>query len=174
MANAGTQLYGLRPEEVRALQETTDAWLIRRAVEKKIATKPGDLLVRDLLPSTDLNGLSGEVWAQACTAYTYAMCYSGNNPDTKIFALIGVKNKYATPRTAALRFKAGAGGAVVKDIWQIEQGMLEENTAVFTKDPIKYENAETFVIENYGISTGNDGVIFLGRVCEPRGETIVG
>lgn len=167
-------MYALRPEEVRALQETTDAWLIRRAIDMKIATKPDDLVVRDVLPGIDLNGLSGEVWAQACTAFSYAMCYSGHVPDTKIFALFGVKNKYATPRTAAVKFKIGAGGAHTKDIWQVEHGMLEENTAVFTRDPIKYEKGETFVIENYGISTGGDGVILLGRVCEPRGETIMG
>jgi len=167
-------LHPLKPEEIKTLQETTDAWLTKRAIEKRIVTRPEDLVVRDILPGTDLNGLSGEVWSQVCSAFQYNMCYSGKNPNTKIFAIFGVKNKSSTPRTVALRFKLGAGGASVKDIWQVEQAYLEDNTAVFTKDPIKYEDQETFVIENYGLSSGEDGVILLGRVVEPRGETISG
>jgi hypothetical protein len=170
----GTLLYPLKPEEIKSLQDATDSYLINRAIETKIATSPSDLIVRDLLPGTDLNGTSGEVWVQVCSAYQYNTAYSGKNPSTKMFAIFGVKNKNATPRTAALRFKVGAGGAKVKDIWQIEQAYLESNTAVFTSDPIKYEKQETFVIENYGVTSGEDGVILLGRVVEPRNETITG
>ena len=170
----GTIIGKLTPVEERAFQEDVDRWLIARAIEKKMATRSEDLVCRDLLPGTDLNGLSGEVWAQSISAFSYKMCYSGKNPDTKIFAIYGGKNKAATPRTTGMKFKLGAGGAKVKDEIQIEHASLEDNTAWYLKSPIKYEDDETFVIEFYGDSSGTDGVVLLGRVVEPKGERIMG
>lgn len=172
MVQVGSIIGKLTAGEERAIQADVDAWLIRRAIEKKIATSPEDLVVRDLLPGTDLNGLSGEVWAQSISAFSYNMNYSGKNPDTKIFAIYGGKNKAATPRTTGLKFKLGAGGAKIKEEINIEHANLEDNTAWYLKNPIKYEDDETFVIEFYGDSSGTDGVILLGRVVEPKGERI--
>ena len=171
---AGTILHRLTPEEQKAIEDAVVDYLIRRALEKKIATKPEDLVVRDILPGTDLNGLSGEVWVQSLSAFQYVSVYSGKNPDTKIFAVFGAKFLSPTPKTAVIRFKLGAGGAKIKDIWQVEPAFVEENCAVYTDRPIKYEDDETFVIEFYGKDSGEDNVVLLGKVVEPKGELIMG
>jgi hypothetical protein len=170
---AGTVLYKLTEAELKSLVEATDQYLIQKALEKKVGASPDDLVVRDILPGTDLNNMSGEVWNQHLSAYLWTMNYSGKNPDTKIFGIFGYKNKSANPHTVAIRFKVGAGGAKIKDIWHVEQAQTEENTAVYSKNTIIYMDDETFVIEFYGdANTTDERGILLGRVVEPKGEII--
>lgn len=171
----GTILYKLTEAQQQGIVESVDQELIQRAIAKKIAQSASELVVRDILPGTDLNNRSGEVWNQFLSAFNWCMNYSGKMPDSKIIAIFGAKNKSPNPRSTGIKFLVGAGGAKVKDIWQTEQGYTEENTAVYSKSNIFYMPDETFVIQFYGDANVTDErCILLGRVVEPKGEQIAG
>ncbi|MHA1833676.1 MAG: hypothetical protein ACTSV7_06755 [Candidatus Baldrarchaeia archaeon] len=167
-------LLKLSPEEIRAIEQEVEEILIKKALEQKIATRREDVVVRDILPATDFNW-SYEYWQESVSASGYATTVSVSLPDTKIVLFYGAKNLNPNPKTAAIKFLVGKGGTKVKDIWQIEHAYTEENAAVYSRDYVIYNKSEHITIQQYGRGTaGTDNLILLGKVAEPRGETIAG
>lgn len=167
-------LQKLTEEEIVTLEQELEQLLIKKAIEQGIVTKAEDAVVRDILPATDFNW-NYEYWVENVSASGWAITVSVSLPDDKIIAFYGVKNLNPNPKTAAVKFQLGKGGTKVKDIWQIEHAYTEDNTAVYSRDFIIYNKSEHITISQYGRGTaGTDNLIFLGKVVEPKGDTIVG
>ena len=159
-------------EEKRRIEEELKDELKRRALEQGVVTSEDDLVIRDLLPKTDL-GATNEVWTQTLSSgNAYNNTYTPSASDKKVIGIYGVKNKATSPLTTAIKFSVGSGGAIVKDIWEIESVMLEENTEGIATMPIIYDKNETITIAQYASGTGTDGIILLGLVAEPKGENV--
>lgn len=161
-------------EEIRSLEAAVENKLIEIALAKKVAGSAGDLVVRDFLPLTDFK-LTNEEWKEAVSAYGYATVVSNIKlDDDQVCAFIGVKNKAANPLSLLARFRLGAGGAKIKDIWNLESTHTMEEVEGYAASPVIYQPSETMMVDLYGKVAGTDYVVFLGKMCEPRGKTVVG
>lgn len=192
----GTLGYTPTTEEKKAIESDVIAELKRRAIAQKIVASEADLVVRDILPETDL-GLTSEEWIESGVAGTYTLVISGRNPENKVWGIYGVKNEHVTavsgavkpnlmavsgaavamiPPVLAVKWGLGAGAAKVKDIWHIQR-MYVQNDEVYTDQPVIYNKKELFSIYMLARvnTSGADGhLILLGKVAEPKGETIMG
>ncbi|RLG82545.1 MAG: hypothetical protein DRO09_00175 [Thermoprotei archaeon] len=159
---------------IEALEKFVEEELVKEAVAgpRKFAAKREDIVVRDLLPGTDLKGISGDWWAQTVNGGDWTTVYSGTVSEKKVIAIYGFANKAATPRTIMVRFGTGAGPAYYKDQWQVEHAYVKQEPVIYTKKPIIYAPNESFRIEFYAVTSGMDEVILIGKVAEPRGELI--
>jgi hypothetical protein len=185
MKMAGTHF--LSPASIEALEKAVERELLRRAVAQKVVTSEAEAVVRDLTAS-DLNGVSGELWAEYCSAASYNTVFSGQllNPD-KCVAIYGLGDGFLTRCSAAaptsggaaippgktLKFGLGAGPAVIKDIWDVSKIRTNPNRKqIFTHTPIYYDKGDKFTIQLRGDREAIDHVILIGKVCEAKGTTI--
>jgi len=191
----GTLGYTPTTEEKKAIETDVVTELKRRAIAQKIVASEADLVVRDILPETDL-GLTSEEWIQSGVAGIYTLVISGRNPENKVWGIYGVKNEHVTavsgpvkpsaanlsgghaaiPPVIAIKWGLGAGAAKVKDIWHLQR-MYVQNDEVYTDQPVIYNKKELFTIYMLARvnASGADGhLILLGKVAEPKGETIMG
>jgi len=163
----------LSEAEARAISAAVDQQLIERANAQKIP----DPIVRDILPKTDLV-FTNEVWEEilaGANAYNQVVT-ALDLKSKKLIAFMGVKNRAAAPVTTAVKFTLGSGDAKVKDIWEIEaaEDPVMGNKALYVQNPVIYNSTDIFSIYFYARAAATDNLILLGRVCESRGETIVG
>lgn len=190
-------LVELSVQEIRALEDAVENELKRIAVQDGIAPSEAELVVRDILPETDLNAVSGEVWVTHTSAYAWNTVFSGENPENKAFAIYGVTTAIETmisgaslrfiganvsgypaskvlPSVVAIKFGLGAGPAKIKDIWHIQHMYTKDPPRVFSKSPVVYRKKEKFTIQVYGTQSMADHIVLLGKVVEPKGQTILG
>jgi hypothetical protein len=178
---------------------TTERWMERSqrlarsvgnlAIESKSieVSTPEDLVVRDILPSQDLNsgsvnGWSGtQEWQQGFAtngspdAYNEAYTLdSSENLEDKIVGFYGISFLHADIQTHQIRFKGGKNGTQgVRREFNVESAETdEEGRALFLTDSI-FGATEDGTIEQY-VESANDGgrVVYHGYVAEPVGETI--
>lgn len=167
------RMYIKKAIDVSALDEE----LIRRALEKKIARRREDLIVRDLKP-TDI-GLSNDVWTEdfsggTANSWNRVTPSSGKDVEDKIIGIYGVANDASTPLTVGLRFTQGAEGRDVEvrgEYFFQEMYVKQEPKAVFS-EPVIFEDDETMNIYAYIRATGTDGLILRGRVVEPASKVV--
>jgi len=186
----------LTTEGIMQLERDVITELKRRALEQNIAKSEDELVVRDILPATDLNA-AYEEWTQSgiIAGGAYTVVYSGRNPENRVFAIYGMANETATsasspvktresswysgilPCTVAIKYGLGVGIAKVKDIWQVQKMYAGEAQSVFCDQPVVYNKKEVFQISFYGrrsCSGGLDAIVLHGKVCEPKGEVLMG
>ncbi|RLI99182.1 MAG: hypothetical protein DRP08_07490 [Candidatus Aenigmatarchaeota archaeon] len=175
------------PEMIEQKRRALDAELIRRAREQGIIESDRYVL-RDILPNTDFGSTyyAHEDWegAISLTASGWKTIISVDLDSDKLIGFYG----YLGPddNVTALRFKVG--GAIVKDIWMLEQTRMGElstpsGTATdefqrahfgLARTPIIYNGEDTLVVEAYGAvgASGTFKGILLGRVIEPQGRVV--
>jgi len=175
------------PEMIEQKRRALDAELIRRAREQGII-ESDRYVIRDILPSTDFGTsyYASEQWVSAVslTASSWKTIISVDLDSDKLIGFYG----YLGPddNVTALRFKVG--GALVKDIWMLEQTRMGELSTVtsasnefqrahfgLARTPIIYNGEDSLVVEAYGAdgATGsNFKGILLGRVIEPLGRVV--
>lgn len=169
------------PQMVAAAEQALELELLKRAVSERAVSSAAQAVVRDLLPS-DI-GYSSDVTAVNCST-GWGLIYSGTLTDKKLFGVYG----YVTPvftradvsgmvlrpegsRVAGLRFKLGASGAKTKDIWTGQGKGIAQGKVILAKASIIYDKSETFNIDAVATTSGEE-VFLLGKVVEPKGETI--
>jgi len=167
---------------VAAAEQQLEQELLRRAVSQRAVPSAANAVIRDLLPS-DLGG-SNDIASVSCST-SWGLIYSGTLTDKKLFGIYGYTVPVFYPdamvsgtpmepmgqRVTGLRFKLGAGGAKTKDIWIGHGKGLAKGEVILTKAPIIYNKSETFNIEAIG-ELGGENVFLLGKIVEPKGETI--
>jgi hypothetical protein len=157
---------------VRSLEERIKSFLKSLAVRKGIAASEDQLVVRDILPKTDLN-LANEDWKETLsTANGWNTVYDFRVPDKKIIAFYGVRNIGTNPLTTAIKFAVGPGGAKTKDIVNVEGLVTQKEKEVIFSTPILYEDGQYMFVQQYAKAAGTDSLVYLGFVCEPKGELI--
>lgn len=166
----GTIQGPITPERITRVTDAVVSQLLAIAQQHNFA----EPIIRDILPNTDLNALSGEIWQQDVSVLGFATNYSGVNTDDRAFVIFGGRFKAASPRTTAIRFFDGVGRTRIKDIWQVEQGEVDQDL-IFLAEPnsiIEYLPSAGFNIDFFAKTEGIDNVILLGKVVEPKGKTI--
>lgn len=173
------------PAEIEATRAALDGMLLRIAVEKQVVRTPNDAVLRDLLADTDMLA-SGDIqyFSQTLAAGWNNPTYSGENPDDRVWGIYGVMSACQsgetpkTPATTAIRFWDEVGRTAVKDIWPVQPLMAQYNGTepiiLLAESPIIYEPSRGFNIDQYSRAATTDQVVYLGRVCEPKGKVVKG
>ena len=158
-------------EQLRAIEDAVKEKLLEVAM-RETGKKREELVIRDILPKTDL-GLTNEVWvASISTANSWNTWITKELPKNKFIAFYGVAVLSASPITTGVAFKIGATGATTKDIMMYEEIFAEEKPVGYTEEPIIYKGGDYVYIQLYGKSTGTEYIVLKGMICEPVGETI--
>lgn len=168
---SGVSTY-LTIEEKKKIEDDVIARLIQEAVSQKVVTKEDDLVIRDIMPNTDL-GLTNEYWAEVLATPNAwnAAIINVTLPKDKIIAFYGVKNKAAVMLSSMVRFNLAQ--AKVKDIWEVEDIQTELNAEALAETPVLYNNSEVIRIDMYCMGlAGTDELMLIGKVAEPKGKLI--
>jgi hypothetical protein len=171
------------PEMIRQAQQALDALLLSLAIEKKAVASPDQAVARDLLPKNDLRA-SGNLYyfSQQGSAATWTSpAYSGTLDDDQVMGIYGVRlpTQSGGPKTSAIRFWDETGRTAIKDIWLVQVPHTDATSApvadiFLAETPVVWQPSRGFNIDQYFIAAGEDRVVYLGRVVEPKGKTISG
>jgi hypothetical protein len=157
---------------IRTLEERIKSYLKNLAVKKGIVASVDQAIVRDILQKTDLS-FTNEEWSESLTtANAFNTIVDFKLPEKKIIVFYGVRNIGTSPKTTAIKFALGANGAKTKDIVFIEGLEKNKEKEVIFSTPILYEDGQYMYIQQYAKATGTDNLVYLGFVCEPKGEII--
>ena len=155
-----------------------DITAIKQAVVDKLfevamamtGLKKEDLIVRPILPSTDL-GLTNETWeTPSLTANAWNTYFSKQLNDQRFIGFYGVSNLSPDPVVTAIKFSVGAGKTKVLDVLQIEDLYSDsERVDGYFKAPIIYKEKQYCNCDIYARAAGSDRLILKGFVVEPAG-----
>jgi len=162
-----------KPEEKEVVERTLVDELIQRAIDLKVAKSSDELIVRDIILMLDFD-FTEETWEKAFTNTGWQVYKSITMPDRKIIGFYGIQLQNNEKIVTAIRFREGSNISTARtlDIWQIEWLYAREVPETYTKAPLIFEPNKTYHIEFYVKNTGTAKIVLLGKVVEPKGETI--
>lgn len=188
---AGARLLSLEGEK-RNIESALIGEIAKRAVRQGIVDNPSDVVVRDILPLTDLGGdttnstsstygFVSENWrvdlrnyeqdGTASSANAYNLVAKVNLNKEKVMGFLGVR-KTGEDMVSAVRWSLGSG-AKIKDIWQIDY-LPEDGGVMYAENPIIFNATNVVKMEYYLKSTGISFLQIIGKTAEARSDTIVG
>jgi hypothetical protein len=188
---AGSLLYTTETE-TKNREIALNSVLTQKALSQGIVDSPTEVVVRDVLPMTDMGGSTTGA-TSATSGYRYdewridmrsfqrdgstAVVTGGYNEAVnvnlnkeKVVGFIGAK-KNGEDAVAAIKFSLGSG-AKIKDIWQI--GHATENGSMYADNPILFNSTNTMKIEYLLKSPAIVYLMLLGKIAEAKGDTILG
>jgi len=191
---AGSRLVSLAQEK-KQIEGALIGELAQRAVRQGVVDNPAEVVVRDLLPLTDLGGATtgstsetaatggyrSEDWSVNLTTYArgsstasvagaYNTVINCNMNKEKVVGFMGVQQEDQR-NVVAIRWSLGSG-AKIKDIWQV--GHVEEGGVMYAENPIIYNSTNVAKVEYYVNSLTSVRMILLGKAAEAKGDTILG
>lgn len=191
---AGSRLISLEQEK-KQIEAALIGELAQRAVRQGVVDNPAEVVVRDILPLTDLGssttgatsetaangGYRSEDWSVDLSTYqkgsstasssgAYNTVVNCNMNKEKVVGFLGVQQEDQR-NVVAIKWSLGSG-AKIKDIWQI--GHVPENGTMYAENPIIYNSTNVAKVEYYINSVGQVRLILLGKTAEAKGDTILG
>jgi len=161
--------------EVLRMERAIEELLKSEAVEQKIASKREAVVVRDLLPKTDLSW-NKEAWMYDLTSGTVESYNTVvNNVDLdkkKIIAFWGVKMR-GDPVVSAVKFMRG--GSETIDIWEIEY-LSDGELGIISnvEDVVLYHAQDKVNVQYYLVAQGVAQIVLRGKVAEKKDTTVSG
>ncbi len=172
----------LTTAEISSFERKIHDALVNMALAKKLADSPEGLIVRDCLPSGDLDFVTSHAaapmaWvnqvAQAAAAWTDDIDVTITGvQENRVFAFYKVMNRSANPGIVASRFNLGE--QAVLGVLQLEELWVEE-VQVGYFGPIFYTTGERIRIEHYAdavVAQYAEQIGFPAMVCESLGREI--
>lgn len=143
-----------------------------RAMEKGVVTRENELVIRDILPATDL-GFSAEDWSKSVTvsANDWGTYVNKTLDDDETIVFTGIVLHDPNPVITAIRFKLGT--AVTKAVFSLTKAYVLDQPIILFKTPIRYDPKDQIVIEVYS-TTSNPTVKIelLGYKAEKIGKVV--
>jgi len=188
---AGSRILSNETEK-RSIESALIGEIAKRAVRQGVVDNPADVVVRDILPLTDLAtgttgaisssyGFTSENWRvdlrdyeqdeTASSANAYNLVAKVNLNKEKVVGFMGVR-KTGEDMVSAIRWSLGSG-AKIKDIWQIDY-VPEDGGVMYAENPIIFNATNVVKMEYYLKSTGISYLQIMGKTAEARSDTIVG
>ncbi len=178
--------------EKKQIESALIGELAQRAVRQGVVDNPAEVVVRDILPLSDLgSGTTGATSATAgyrtddwsvnltsvqqdnstaSAANAYNTVINCNMNKEKVVGFMGVQQEDQR-NVVAIKWSLGSG-AKIKDIWQI--GHVPENGTMYAENPIIYNSTNVAKVEYYPQSRTQVRLILLGKTAEAKGDTILG
>jgi len=188
---AGSRILSNETEK-RSIESALIGEIAKRAIRQGVVDNPADVVVRDILPLTDLAtgttgaisssyGFTSENWRvdlrdyeqdeTASSANAYNLVAKVNLNKEKVIGFMGVR-KTGEDMVSAIRWSLGSG-AKIKDIWQIDY-VPEDGGVMYAENPIIFNATNVVKMEYYLKSTGISYLQIMGKTAEARSDTIVG
>jgi hypothetical protein len=188
---AGSRLLAMDSEK-KTIESALIGELSQRAVRQGVVDTSSEVVVRDILPLTDLGGTSTgstsatggyrtEDWSvnlssvqrnasTASSAGAYNEVVNCNMNKEKVIGFVGIQQEDQR-NVVAIRWSLGSG-AKIKDIWQV--GHVAEGGVMYAENPIIYNSTNVAKVEYYINSRTSVRMILLGKTAEAKGDTILG
>lgn len=130
-----------------------------------------ELVVRSILPSTDL-GLANETWeATISTANNWNSWISNQLEDQRFVVIYGLANLTADPVTTAIRFSTGANKTKILDVIEYEELYSHrERVDGYFNRYIIYKHKQYVNADLYARATGTERLVLKGYTIEPAGR----
>jgi len=159
--------------DIARIKETVKRNLVREA-SARLAIAPEKIVVRDILPKTDM-GLTNEVWVTpSLTANAWTKYFDIALPNNKFVTFYGAANNAADPIATAIYLKRGPTGATARGLMELEELYADEIPVGITDEAILYRGQDHSYIEVYAKAAGTEPLVLLGMVAEPYGATVSG
>jgi len=174
----------LSPGYIDSMRERVEADLLKMAIQDG---GPGDYIVRDLLPWTDLRITSAgqasvltDFWGTgalvASTLNTYVNRQLSND---QFIAIYGIAIRDTNPCIQKVLMQTG-GAASTMAQWSLEEMYTSDVPIAYTPEPIYYPGQKTVFIQllpdAVGKAVGADGVadhvVLIGLMCTRAGEVV--
>ncbi len=152
----------------------TDAWNLLGASISSKGENPGNYIIRDILPQTDLGitSAANDSWVFSLTAGDNQVVSKKLDDDTHV-VFIGVA--YPDQSKVVSKITFARGSAEVLAIYQIQKLYAEREPVGYFKQPVAYSGGDTVTVRF--TATADDSteqLILLGYVAEPKGKHISG
>lgn len=168
----------IQQAENRIVQE------LRNRAQQQLSgvNSPGEVHVRDIIPSEDLqsggdNGWGGNnrVWLQGgLVADTLNEIYEINSNDRmegKILGIFAVSSAIGSPATTEIVFEDGTGSRFERLVFQEAQTISDGEYALM-RNPVVFNEGKDGVIDAWADTGQDDEIIFHGAVAEKAGTTL--
>lgn len=188
---AGSRMLAIDGEK-KQIESALIGELAQRAVRQGVVDNPAEVVVRDILPLTDLGsgttgatsatgGYRSEDWSINLTSYqqdastassagAYNTVVNVSLNKEKVVGFMGIQQEDQR-NVVAIRWSLGSG-AKIKDIWQV--GHVVEGGVMYAENPIIYNSTNVAKVEYYINSKTAVRLILLGKTAEAKGDTILG
>lgn len=188
---AGSRILSMESER-KQIEQVLIQELATRAQRQGVVDSATEVVVRDILPLTDLGsgttnatsasaGFRAEEWrvdlrtvqqdnSTATAANSYNTVVNCNLNKEKVMGFMGVQ-KFGEDAVAAVRWSLGSG-AKIKDIWQLDY--VKEDGTMYAENPIIYNSTNVIKVEYYLKSVAIVQLRLLGKTAEAKGDTILG
>lgn len=177
----------LAPGQLDSLRESIEADLLQKARTARGQTKPGNWVVRELLPWTDLNitsagqaGALTDFWGCTTLVASTALTYVNHVlNDDEFVGIYGVNIRDTNPAVVKMLFQTGAGASTMAN-WNIERIYGARVPEGVTPEYLYYSGGSTVFIQLIPDSVGKavgadaiaDHVILIGLIAKPVGEVL--
>jgi hypothetical protein len=163
-------------EDRRRFREDALTSLQHRAINvKRIGNNPDEIVIRDIIPDTDL-GLGQRWWITAALVAGVVSNYI--NAALAAFRAVvfyGVNVESAAPACSHIYFRSGPAGATTRGLANLECLYTPMESDGYLSKAVLYDPQETVFIQLWPrIASAGERVILRGAVAEPLGEAISG
>lgn len=191
---------GLTPIDVRALEDNVVRFVAAQSILDGLASTPGGLAIRDILPDMDLRDASNVAiakreWIQPVTGGFQSTGQTGSvetqiyqtNKDAdntqKVICVFGIMAINGGPTDAATAINANSivwkrSNSKTIDIWQIQVVDSIIGRTAWARTPVLFKKGDNARIDFTAKSTVSSGavdnIILVGKVGEPIGKSING
>jgi hypothetical protein len=190
---------GLTPIDVRALEDNVVRFVAAQSILDGLATTPGGLAIRDILPDQDLRDQNNQAitprnwrqpvsggWQGAQGGQTETQIYQTNKDcdnTQKVMCVMGIKAINGGPTDAATAINLNSivwkrSNSKTIDIWHVEVIDYGLDRTAWARTPVLYKKGDNARIDFVGRSTlasgAVDNIILIGKIGEPIGKTING
>jgi len=160
-------------EDITALEATVKERLLEET-SRRLALPRDQLVVRDIMPKTDL-GLANEEWiTPTLTADAWTKYFDKALPNNRFVIFYGVANQSPTPIATGVLYKLGPTGGTTKGVMMLEELYATRIPIGITDEAILYRGGDHIYIDVWAKEAGTEALVLKGMVCEPYGEVVSG
>jgi len=179
--------------DVTRLEQRAIELGITRAYNDKISSSMNGLIVRDIIPNLDFVDQNGSGinrrwrwpasggYTNAETNLTVWQTNQSVNNDKKVYVFYGARQvdpgtgrTGTNTNTTTVEFDFSS---YIVDIWTLDHIDSSQDTTVLANTPIVFGKSQNMIMKVYPKTTGSgsfDCIMLLGKVIEPRGNTLQG
>lgn len=194
---AGQVIIGLEQDQKR-YENALVLELTKRIVSQGIVDSASGVVVRDILPLTDLGGsttgstsasygYTSEIWradlrtyqqdgSTAVAANAYNTVVNVDLKQNKVIGVLGVAKRGNEDPVSVVKFSLSS--TKIKDVWDIESvhsgGDNEKGEIYWAENPMIYNGTNTMKVDFYLKSPAIVYHRLVGKTAEPRGNVILG
>ncbi len=164
-------------DERLAIRASVQQLLENAAAQLAIRLNPNDLIIRDMLPNTDVGLAATDDWliAGAGVAGTPLQYFSAAVPQDRIYAFYGISVESAAASISTIRLTLGATSITTRGVYQLEELYSRLQISGYFSSPVLFTRTETvraMVTPRLAFAAGSERLAFLARVIEPIGQVV--